>query len=349
MPDWLLPMLVPAAAALAAGLLVAALFAARRPRDGTGEALAMLAGKLEAVAATQERLAAATAERLRAQERLLADRLDHAAQRTQATAAQIHERLAVIDSARVNIEALGAQVGTLEKILGNKQARGAFGEVQLRELIEDRLPPGGFAWQHGLANGTRCDCLVRLPHPPGPIVVDSKFPLEAWNALRAAAEPDRPAAARRFAADVRRHVDAIATKYICPGETADGALMFVPSEAICAALHAEHPALVTEAARRGVWIVSPNAMWAVLTTMRGLMRDLRLKAEAHRIRVEVDRLMEEIGRLDRRVGALRGHFAQMQQDVAEIETTSAKIVRRGQTIQLVELPEDAAAPARAAE
>jgi DNA recombination protein RmuC len=126
--------------------------------------------------------------------------------------------------------------------------------------------------------------------------------------------------------------------------------MFVPSEAICAALHAEHPALVAEAARRGVWIVSPNTLWAVLTTMRGLMRDVRLKAEAHRIRLEVDRLMEEIGRLDRRVGALRQHFAQMQQDVADIETTSAKIVRRGQAIQLVELPEDApAAPVRAAE
>ncbi len=353
MPDWLLPVLVPAAAALAAGLLVAALLLARRDRrrrDGTGEALALLAGRLEAMAATQERLAAATAERLRAQERLLADRLDHAAQRTQATAAQIHERLAVIDSARANIEALGAQVGTLEKILGNKQSRGAFGEVQLRELVEDRLPPGGFAWQHTLANGTRCDCLIRLPHPPGPIAVDSKFPLESWNALRAAvaAEPERAAAARRFAADVRRHVDAIAGKYICPGETAEGALMFVPSEAICAALHAEHPALVAEAARRGVWIVSPNTLWAVLTTMRGLMRDLRLKAEAHRIRVEVDRLIGDLGRLDRRVGALRTHFAQMQQDVADIETTSQKIARRGLAIQLVELPEDAPTAAAAA-
>jgi len=350
MPDWLLPLLVPAAAALAAGLLVAAFLLAGRRRDGVHEALAMLAGRLEALAATQERLAATTAERLREQERLIADRLDEAAERTQAQAARIHERLAVIDNARANIEALGAQVGTLERILGNKQARGAFGEVQLRELVEDRLPPGGFAWQHVLSNGTRCDCLIRLPHPPGPIVVDSKFPLEAWNVLRAAAEAERPVAARRFAADVRRHVDAIATKYILPGETAEGALMFVPSEAICAALHAEHPALVAEAARRGVWIVSPNTMWAVLTTMRGLMRDLRLKAEAHRIRIEVDRLMEELGRLDRRVAALRGHFAQMQQDVAEIETTTRKIARRGQAIQLVELPEDAPpSPARAAE
>jgi DNA recombination protein RmuC len=346
MPDWLFPFVVPAAAALAAGLLAAALLGARRSR--AGEALAALAGRLDAMAATQERLAEATAERLARQERLLADRLAEAARQDQATAAGIHERLAVIDSARRNIEALGQQVTSLEKILGNKQARGAFGEVQLRELVEDRLPPGGFAWQHTLSNGTRCDCLIRLPHPPGPIVVDSKFPLEAWSALKSSAEAGRAVATRRFLADVRKHVDDISKKYLLPGETAEGALMFVPSEAIAAELHAAHPALVAEAARRGVWIVSPSTLWAVLTTMRGLMRDLRLQAEAHRIRLEVDRLLDELPRLDRRVAALRQHFAAMQQDVAEIEVTSGKIARRGQAVQMVELPE--APPAsRAAE
>ena len=316
---------MPAAAALAAGLLVAALLLARRSADTP--ALAALNAKLDAVAATQERLADATTTRL-------ADAARHA----QATAAQIQERLAVIDGARANIEALGAQVGTLAQLLGDKQARGAFGEVQLRDLVEDRLPTAGFSWQHTLSNGTRCDCLIRLPHPPGPIAVDSKFPLEGWHAYQSAAVPDRPAAARRFAADLRRHVDAIAGKYILPGETAEGALMFVPSEAICAAIHATQPTLVAEAARRGVWVVSPATLWAVLTTMRGLMRDLRLQAEAQRVRHEVDRLADDVSRLDRRVAALRGHFAAMQSDVAEIETTTARIARRGEAIRLADLP-----------
>jgi DNA recombination protein RmuC len=339
MPDWLLPLLVIGAAVLAAGLLIAAVLLARAPQ-GDG-ALAHLAGRMEALAATQERLAAATADRLAQQERVLADRLGEAQHRTQETAARIQERLAVIDGARANIEALAAQVGSLERILGNKQARGAFGEVQLRDLIEDRLPAGGFAWQHTLSNGTRCDCLIRLPQPPGPIAVDSKFPLEAWSALKAAGEAERPAATRRFLSDVRRHVADIAAKYVLPGETAEGALMFVPSEAIAAELHAAHPQLIAEAARQGVWIVSPSTLWAVLATMRGLMRDIRLQAEAHRIRVEVDRLMGEIGLLDRRVAALRGHFAAMRGDVDGIETVARRIVGRGQAIQAVDLPDEA--------
>lgn len=348
MPDWLLPVLVPAAAALAAALLVAALLLGRRGGEGDDGAFARLAATLDALAASQERLAARTEERLREQERAIAARLDMAAERTHQTASAIQQRLAVIDGARANIEALGSQVTSLAAMLGNKQARGAMGEVQLRELVQDRLPADGFSWQHTLSNGTRCDCLIRLPFPPGPIVVDSKFPLEAWAAMQdAAEEAARLAAARRFAADIRRHVDDIARKYLLPGETAEGALMFVPSEAVHAALHARHADLVAEAARRGVHIVGPSTLWAVLNTMRGLLRDVRLQTEARRIRAEVDRLLEETGRLERRVGALRGHFAAMQQDMRDIETTTEKIARRGEAIRLVELPEEAAAAAAA--
>ena len=288
-------------------------------------------------------------ERLAAQERALADRLagqnerlgkvlSDNALRAEETAGRIHERLAVIDAARANMEALGAQVGTLAQILGNKQSRGAFGEVQLRQLVEDRLPPDGFAWQHTLANRTRCDVLIRLPYPPGPIAVDSKFPLEAWLAARDAADDAaRIAATKRFAADVTRHVDDVAGKYICPGETAEGALIFVPSEAIYADLHAAHAPVVDAAARRGVYIVSPSTLWAVLGTMRALMQDVRMRAEAGQIKHQVAELMKDVTRLDERVTKLRKHFLDMQMDMQQIEITTGKITRRGVAIEAVEL------------
>jgi DNA recombination protein RmuC len=340
MPDWSMPALI-AALILLAGLLLLVALRGRR-----AEQLGQIAATLQALAASQERLAARSDERLREQERALGTRLDAAAERTAATASAIQQRLAVIDAARANIDALGGQVRSLAAVLGNKQARGAMGEVQLRDLVADRLPATGFAWQHTLSNGTRCDCLIRLPFPPGPIAVDSKFPLEAWAALQDAGDaPQRQLATRRFTADIRRHVDDIARKYLIPGETAEGALMFVPAEAVLAALHADHADLVAEAARRGVHIVGPSTLWAVLNTMRGLLRDARLQDEARRIRQEVEALAEETARLERRVAALRGHFVAVQQDIREIETTAEKIARRGEAIRALDIPDP---PARSA-
>ncbi|MFC7735551.1 DNA recombination protein RmuC [Roseomonas sp. GCM10028921] len=286
------------------------------------------------LAATQESLGAAVA----AQNDRLSRILNENAVKAEETAGRIHERLAVIDAARANMEALGAQVGSLAQILGNKQSRGAFGEVQLRQIVEDRLPADGFSWQHTLANRTRCDVLIRLPHPPGPIAVDSKFPLEGWLAARDAADDAaRIAATKRFAADVTRHVEDVAGKYICPGETAEGALIFVPSEAIYADLHAAHSPVVDAAARRGVYIVSPSTMWAVLGTMRALMQDVRMRAEAGQIKNQVAELMKDVGRLEDRVTKLRKHFLDMQNDVQQIEITTGKITRRGVAIEAVEL------------
>ncbi|MBV1797360.1 DNA recombination protein RmuC [Siccirubricoccus sp. G192] len=339
MSDWVLPLLVPLAAALAGGLITAALLALR-PRGG-GEGVALLADRMEALSARLDGAVAAQNERL---SRALAEGAD----RTQESARRIHERLAVIDAARANLEALGGQVQSLAAILGNKQARGAFGEVQLRDMLADRLPADGFAWQHTLSNGTRCDCLIHLPFPPGPIAVDSKFPLEAWRAQREATnEPARAAAARRFAADIRKHVEDVATKYIRPGETAEGALIFLPSEALHAELHGSHAALVAEAARRGVYLVSPGTMWAVLGTMRALMRDVRLRAEAGNLRREVARLVEETTRLDRRVASLKRHFTEAQGDLHGIEITAQKITTAGARIEAVEI--DVPGPMRAAE
>lgn len=336
MPLALPPVLIIGALGLALLLLLLAL------RGRRGEDLARLGAMMEALAAAQDRLARLSEDRMREQERALGTRLDAAAERSQASATAIQQRLSVIDAARQNIEALGSQVTSLAAVLGNKQARGAMGEVQLRDLVADRLPPSGFAWQHTLSNGTRCDCLIRLPFPPGPIAVDSKFPLEAWAALQDAPDAGaRTLATRRFTADIRKHVADISQKYLIPGETAEGALMFLPSEAVHATLHAAHADLVAEAARRGVHIVGPSSLWAVLNTMRGLLRDARLQDEARRIRHEVEALAEDTARLERRIGALRGHFANMQQDVRDIEITAEKIIRRSETIRALDIPDDA--------
>lgn len=345
MPEWLLPLLVPIAAALAGGLLAAALMLAGRPARGGTEALALVAERMDALS---HRLDGAVADQNERLSRALAD----SAERAQDSARRIHERLAVIDAARANIEQLGTQVTSLASILGNKQARGAFGEVALREMLADRLPAGSWAWQHTLANGTRCDALIRLPHPPGPIAVDSKFPLEAWRAWREARDDGaRTLAQRRLAADIRRHVEDVAGKYIRPGETAEGALIFLPSEALHADLAAHHPALVAEAARRGVHLVSPGTMWAVLGTMRALLRDVRLRAEAQALRGELARLAEETERLDRRVANLKRHFADAQADLHQIEVTAQRVATVAGRIAAADLDAGgaAAAPPRAAE
>ena len=255
-----------------------------------------------------------------------------------ATSAEIKERLAVIDAARGNIEALGTQVNTLAGILGNKQARGAFGESQMEQIIADRLPSDAFTLQATLSNGKRADCLIHLPNPPGPIAIDSKFPLESWLALREATDDTtRTQKLRQFSADVQKHIKDVAERYIIPGETAEGALIFVPSEAIYAELHTSLVSLVSDATRRGVYIVSPTTLWAVLGTMRALLRDVRLRTEAGRIRKEVDKMLADVVRLEDRTDSLRKHFGQVQKDVDQIETSVGAIKRGGQRIADLEL------------
>jgi DNA recombination protein RmuC len=256
------------------------------------------------------------------------------------TSSEIKERLAVIDAARSNIEALGSQVNTLAGILGNKQARGAFGESQMEQIIADRLPSDAFTLQATLSNGKRADCLIHLPNPPGPIAIDSKFPLESWLALREATDDaTRTQKLRQFSSDVQKHVRDVAERYIIAGETAEGALIFVPSEAIYAELHTSLVPLVSDATRRGVYIVSPTTLWAVLGTMRALLRDVRLRTEAGRIRKEVDKMLGDVGRLEDRTDSLRKHFGQVQKDVDQIEISVAAIKRGGQRIADLELDE----------
>lgn len=263
--SWIVPALI-----LVVGALLLALILRPRGRSGVGGG--EMAGRLAQLADAQARLADSVDRRMQAQERTLAEVLQRSGDRTSATLSEVRERLAVIDRAQRTITELSTQVVSLQEVLGNKQARGAFGEVQLHDLVSSLLPPSAYAFQATLSNGRRADCLIHLPNPPGSIVVDAKFPLESWYALRAAHEDGddtaRTQAARAFSAAVMKHVKDIADRYQVPGETADSALMFLPSEAIYAELHARFPQVVEQSWRARVWIVSPTTLMATLNTVR---------------------------------------------------------------------------------
>ena len=321
---------------------------------GAGAA-AEIAGRLTQMAESQAATQAQLAERLQAQERALTkaveerlvdfskrigDRLQESATQSQTTLSDLRERLAVIDKAQKNITELSTQVVGLQDILANKQARGAFGEIQLRDIVEKILPPSAYAFQVTLGNGKRADCLLQLPNPPGPIAIDSKFPLESYEALRAAREEPAITVARRaLAADLRKHVRDIAEKYIVPGETAESALMFLPSEAVYAELHASFREVIEESYRARVWIVSPTTLMATLNTVRAILKDVRMREQAGLIQTEVQTMLKDVARLDGRVGKLQNHFDQANEDLRQIRISTEKISRRGTQIAEVEIEE----------
>ncbi|MGP1397197.1 MAG: DNA recombination protein RmuC [Inquilinaceae bacterium] len=253
-------------------------------------------------------------------------------------------RLALIDEAQKNIAKLSTQVVGLQDILSNKQARGAFGEVQLQDIVTAVLPPQAYAFQATLAGGRRVDCLLHLPNPPGPIAIDAKFPLESYRALRAAVnDTERQQAGRKFAADVLKHIRDIADRYIVPGETAESALMFLPSEAVYAELHANFHEIVDKGYRARVWIVSPTTLMATLNTVRAVLKDVRMREQAGVIQAEVQHLLGDIQRLDDRVGKLQRHFGQANEDLRQIRISTDKVTRRGERIEELQLEDGAAA------
>jgi DNA recombination protein RmuC len=319
--------------------------------------MAQLAGQIQQLASSQAQLQASTqtalAERLQLQERALttaleerlsalshrvSDRLQESTTITGQTLADLRERLAAIDAAQKNITDLSSQVVDLQNVLSNKQARGAFGEVQLQDIVQSALPPAHYEFQAALGDGKRVDCLLKLPNPPGPIAVDAKFPLEAYRALRDARDDAATVLAKRdFTLAIRNHMKAIAEKYIVPGETAESALMFLPSEAVYAELHANFPNLVDEASRLRVWIVSPTTLMATLTTIRAVLKDVRMREQAHILQAKIGDLVKDVDRLDDRVGKLQKHFEQGAEDVRQIRISTEKIVRRGGEITELEL------------
>ena len=241
----------------------------------------------------------------------------------------ITDKVAVIDSARGHIADLAKQVVGLNATLGNKQSRGAFGQIRLEDIVRDVLPAGMFEMQSTLSNNKRVDCLIKLPRPPGPIGVDAKFPLESFQNFHGAVDDaGRTVALRAFKADVARHVADIADKYVVPGETADWALMFVPSEAVYADIHAQLPETVAEAHRRRIGIVSPTTLMAVLTTVRAIVLDAEMVERAQEIRAEVQRLKEDADRLDKRAEDLESAFNRVVATLREVRTSAGKLSNR---------------------
>ena len=314
-----------------------------------------LMGRLSQMAESQAASASQMAERFQAQERMLTKTLeerlaevsrrvgDGLQQTTEKTAKTMHdlrERLAIIDTAQKNILDLSTQVVEFKDILSNKQARGAFGEVQLKDLVKSVLPPSAYSFQAQLSNGKRADCLIQLPNPPGAIAIDAKFPLESYHALNNAKDDTQRTAARRvFASDVLKHVKDISEKYILAGETAESALMFLPSEAVYAELYANLPDVVEKSYRAKVWIVSPTTLMATLNTVRAVLKDARLREQAGVIQKELLILLEDITRLDERVGNLSRHFDQASDDIKQIKVSSDKITRRAERIEELEMEE----------
>lgn len=291
----------------------------------------------EMQATAQAKMIETMERRLEAVQKNMGESLHGTAQRTTRSLAELQERLAVIDKAQTNIEKLSGDVLSLQDILSNKQARGAFGEIQLNDIVSKALPPDAFAFQATLSNGKRADCLIRLPNPPGSIVIDAKFPLEPFEALRAA-DNDRAKveAARQFRTAVQTHVKHIAERYIIEGETADSALMFLPSEAVYAELHASFADVVREGFARRVWIVSPTTCMATLNTMRAILKDARMREQAGAIRKELALLHKDVERLSDRVGNLDRHFEQARRDVEQIKISADKAGGRAAKLESFE-------------
>jgi DNA recombination protein RmuC len=269
--------------------------------------------------------------------RSLSDNQERSSQNLKA----LHERLALIDRAQKNIETLANEVSGLQNILSNKQARGAFGEKQMQDLIENFLPPNAYSFQVTLSNAKKVDALIHLPGDQGHVAVDSKFPLESWNRLMTAEnQADKISAARDFRRDVSKHINDIAGKYLIFGETYEIALLFLPSEAIYAELHTNFTDLVEKGFSQKVMIVSPTTFMATLHTMRAVMKDAAMREHAHVIQKEVGVLAEDVRRLTERAQKLQSHFGMANKDITDILTSTAKISSRSDRIGKLDLSED---------
>lgn len=249
---------------------------------------------------------------------------------------RLAERLGVLQQNATELKNISGDIANFKDVLmGNKQARGSFGERQLEDLVADIMPPETYAFQSVLENGVRPDCIIRLPYPPGDMVIDSKFPLESYIRMS-----DDAGAKKQFELDVRKHIDAISEKYIIPGKTADSAMMFIASESIFETLHRDFPATVDYAARKKVFIVSPATLWATLNTIRSVLSDIKIKRVAAQIKKELDMLLTDLSRLGDRAAKLDGHFRMTQTDLDDLQTSIRKITPRAEKLKELEFGED---------
>ncbi|MDQ4135637.1 MAG: DNA recombination protein RmuC [Pseudomonadota bacterium] len=285
----------------------------------------------------QSDLVRLVAERIKGLQHRVGQGLAASAQHQSDNLAKLHERLAVIDAAQKNLSDLTGQIVSLKDVLANKQARGAYGQGRMEAIVRDGLPAGAYEFQATLSNRTRPDCLVRLPGDPRGLVVDAKFPLEAFTLFReAAGDEARARASARVRTDVGVHIRDIAEKYLIPGETQDMALMFVPAESVYADLAEHFDDLVQRAHRCRVVIVSPALLALAIQVLQALVRDARIRDEARLIQTEVGRLLDDVGRLAERAAKLDAHFRQAQEDVVQIRTSAEKVAKRGQRIEALD-------------
>jgi DNA recombination protein RmuC len=349
------PELVAAIGAIALVVLVLiAVFARRR---GADPEIAEIRGRLSAMA---EIAAQQNSEQLRSlNERIdtlahhlgqtldtvaarLGDNLSEAGRRTSDTLSTLNERLALIDEAQRSFCDLSQEVSSLQGVLANKQARGAFGQVRMEAILRDALPASAFELQPTLSNGRRPDCLIRMPNTEAALVVDSKFPLEGFEALRVAGTPqDTKAATQAIREAVRRHIQDIADKYLIPGETQDTALMFVPSESVCAEIYEQFPDLVQAAHRARVMIVAPNILMVAVHTVQSILKDAKMREHADVIQREVGLLVSDVARLVDQVADLKRHFALSGAALEKVVASAGKISDRGERLTSIELHEEA--------
>lgn len=270
------------------------------------------------------------------------ERLDKGFEKTTTVFADVLKRLALIDKAQEKIAELSGNVVSLQEVLSDKRSRGAFGEVQLSALISNMMPATSYSLQHTFGNGVRADCVLFLPEPTGLVCIDSKFPLESYQRMTDTelGDADRKSAEQQFRQDIKKHIKDISTKYIIPGETSDGAVMFIPAEAVFAEIHGHYPDLVEEAQRARVWLASPTTMMAVLTTARAVLKDAATRQQVHIIQDHLVKLSQDFGRFQERMNKLATHIDQANRDVLDVNKSAKKITSRFTKIEQVELEGD---------
>ncbi|OOZ37496.1 DNA recombination protein [Solemya velesiana gill symbiont] len=295
----------------------------------------------EAVGKRMDGLTERTDQRLQEISGQVDRRLSEGFEKTTETFSRVLEHLGRIDEAQKRITELSSNVVSLQEVLADKRSRGAFGEVQLNALIRNLMPEQGFSLQHTLSNGMRADCMLFLPEPTGNVAIDAKFPLESYQRLTDTQLPDteRVRAGSQFRQDIRKHINDIAGKYIIPGETSDGAVMFIPSESIFAEIHGHYPELVEEAHQGRVWLVSPTTMMAILTTARAVLKDAATREQVHVIQQHLNLLSKDFGRFQDRMDRLSRHIKQAHKDVEDVNVSARKISDRFGQIEKVELEE----------
>ena len=279
-------------------------------------------------------------ERLDSQGQRIGQAMQETSAKTTESLTKLNERLAVIDRAQTNITALSSEIVSLQSILSNKQTRGAFGQGRMEAIIGDGMAANAYAFQSTLSNGRRPDCVIYMPNGAPSLVIDAKFPLESWQRLGEAQSPEEQRqAAAGFKTDMGVHVKAISENYLIAGETQDTAFLFVPSESIFADLHERFEDVVQKAVRARVVIVSPSILMLSIQVIQALLRDVRMREEAHKIQKEVRELLLDVNRLDDRVRKLQTHFQQASNDIGDILTSSGKVTRRGERIEAMEFEE----------